>query len=172
MNIKHSLLAGTVGICMGAAVASADTIIVKEPQVRTIVTEAGYGEPLLIQREGDLWRVKSTDKNGNTNVTLFVDQQGNVLGAADVARTRVTQTTTTTETTTSEPGAVASAPQEFVTEAAVASIVADAGFHNIHDIDFLDNRGVWKAEADDVTGEDFEVHVDAMSGNIVHVEDD
>ena len=32
--------------------------------------------------------------------------------------------------------------------------------------------GVWKAEADDITGSDFEVHVDAKSGQIVHIEDD
>jgi hypothetical protein len=48
----------------------------------------------------------------------------------------------------------------------------NAGFHNVHDIDFLDSKGVWKAEADDITGEDYELHVDATSGRIVHLEDD
>jgi hypothetical protein len=59
-----------------------------------------------------------------------------------------------------------------VTEAGVEAIVINAGFHNVHDIDMLDSKGLWKAEADDSAGEDYELHIDPLSGQIVHIEDD
>lgn len=52
----------------------------------------------------------------------------------------------------------------------VHAILADAGFHDIHDIEFDDGR--WKAEARDATGEDYELHIDPVDGRIVHLEDD
>lgn len=52
----------------------------------------------------------------------------------------------------------------------VRVILSDAGFHDIHDIEFDDGR--WKAEARDATGEDYEVHIDPIDGRIVHLEDD
>ncbi|HEX5786612.1 MAG TPA: PepSY domain-containing protein [Woeseiaceae bacterium] len=59
-----------------------------------------------------------------------------------------------------------------ITEADVSNVLREAGYDNVHDIEYLDDRGVWKAEADDATGEDFEVHVDGTTGEIVHLEDD
>lgn len=44
--------------------------------------------------------------------------------------------------------------------------------NNVHDIDYLGGQGLWKAEADDITGEDFELHVNPETGMIVHIEDD
>lgn len=52
----------------------------------------------------------------------------------------------------------------------VHAILADAGFHDIHDVEYDDGR--WKAEARDATGEDYEVHIDPIDGRIVHLEDD
>jgi hypothetical protein len=59
-----------------------------------------------------------------------------------------------------------------ITKEDVHAVLAGAGYHDIHDIDWLDHRGVWKAEARDPTGEDREVHVDPIDARIVHVEDD
>ena len=158
MNSKHGILALALGLAMtGAAVA--ETIVLAEPEVRTIVTKAGYGEPVVIKRDLDLWRVRSVSPAGQ-EVTLFVDADGKLLGAADVARTRIVTTTTTTTKVAPKP----------IDASTVNSVLIDAGFHNVHDVDFKDGR--WKAEADDITGEDFEVHVDANTGLIVHVEDD
>lgn len=167
MTLKQLVVAVTLGLALtGSAIA--ETVVLGEPEVRTIVVTEGYGDPILVERDGDLWRAKSINKAGDGEVTLFINSEGQVLGAADVARTRITETTTTTTTTAAVP-APAPAP---VTEATVSTIVMNAGFHNVHDIDFLDDKGVWKAEADDITGEDFELHVDAISGRVVHVEDD
>jgi hypothetical protein len=149
-----------------AGSALADTIVIKEPEVRTIVTQAGYGDPVLVVRDGNLWRVQSLDNDGADEVTLFVNQEGALLGASEVVRERISKTTTTTTTTTTTE------PERLTQPTSVAAVVREAGFHNVHDIDFSDNRGVWIAEADDITGEDFELHVDPETGLIVHIEDD
>jgi hypothetical protein len=54
----------------------------------------------------------------------------------------------------------------------VAAVLHGAGYHDVHDIDWLSNRGVWKAEARDPSGDDREVHVSPYDGAIVHVEND
>ena len=165
MNYKLIMLAAVAGLSM-AVTAAADTLIITEPKVRTIVTEAGYGDPILITQEGELWRVTSPAKDSKDNVTVFVNAKGEILGAAAVTRTLITQTTP------ASTAAVVIDADNALTESSVATIVMDAGFHNVHDIDYLDGKGVWKAEADDITGEDYELHVSPTSGRIVHVEDD
>lgn len=169
MTLKQLVIAVSLGLTLAGSVA-AETIVINEPEVRTIVVKEGYGDPISIVREGDYWRAKSIDASNKREVTLFVTAEGKVLGAAEVVRGRITKTTTTT-TTTVTPAAPAPAPKP-VTEAQVEAIVINAGFHNVHDIDMLNTTGVWKAEADDSAGEDYELHVDAMSGQIVHIEDD
>jgi hypothetical protein len=52
----------------------------------------------------------------------------------------------------------------------VRVILSDAGFHDVHDIEFSDGR--WRAEARDATGEDYELAIDPIDGRIVHLEDD
>lgn len=165
MNATSKILTVALGLALAGA-ASADTIVLAEPEVRTIVTRHGYIEPVVVKREADLWRVRSVNPAGQ-EVTVFVNANGELLGASDVVRTRIVETTTTT--TTAEPVAVEPLPAP-VDATSVATVLADAGFHNVHDVDF--DNGVWKAEADDITGEDFEIHVDPNSGLIVHVEDD
>ena len=169
MTLKQLVIAVSLGLALAGSVA-AETIVINEPEVRTLVVKEGYGDPISIVREGDYWRAKSIDATNKREVTLFVTAEGKVLGAAEVVRGRITKTTTTT-TTTVTPAAPAPAPKP-VTEAQVEAIVINAGFHNVHDIDMLNPKGVWKAEADDSAGEDYELHVDAMSGAIVHIEDD
>lgn len=97
----------------------------------------------------------------DSDAPVVVPEAGN---GATPATTRTSETTTTTTTS-----ATAVAP---ITEASVATILTNAGYHNIHDIEYKKHKGVWKAEADDNTGADFELNVDATTGHIVHVEDD
>jgi hypothetical protein len=161
MKTRQAMLAAALGLALAGA-AAAETIVLAEPEVRTIITRAGYVEPLVIKRDRDLWRVHGVDPAGR-EVTVFVDTNGELLGAADVTRTRVIETTTTTTT-------AAPVPRGPISEAEVAAVLIEAGFHNVHDVD---RRGdIWKAEADDITGEDFEIHIDARTGMIVHIEDD
>lgn len=173
MNLKQLVVAVSLGLALAGSVA-AETIVITEPEVRTIVVKEGYADPISVVREGDMWRVRSVRSSAPGEVTVFVDAEGKVLGAADLVRTRITKTTTTTTVTPATPmPAPAPAPAPTpVTEASVEAIVINAGFHNVHDIDMLESKGVWKAEADDIAGEDYELHVDALSGAIVHIEDD
>ena len=62
-------------------------------------------------------------------------------------------------------------------KAAAAGTTADSTAieleaHGASVVEIKKDGGVWKAEADDITGEDFELHVDAGTGRIIHVEDD
>jgi hypothetical protein len=59
-----------------------------------------------------------------------------------------------------------------ITKDDVRAVLSASGYHNIHDIDWLSTRGVWKAEARDPMGDDREIHLDPIDGSIVHVEDD
>ena len=71
------------------------------------------------------------------------------------------------------PAAIeAPASTTTITEADVSNVVRAAGYSNVHDIKYVEDRGVWTAEADDLTGDDFQLHVDATTGQIVHVEED
>ncbi|MCA9017175.1 MAG: hypothetical protein KDA77_17720 [Planctomycetaceae bacterium] len=141
------------------------TLTIEEPQVREMVITEGYDDPITIEREENLWRVKSTESGSNEEIVLFVDNDGNVLSASEVTTMRISQDASGFEETDQHE-------IEILNESSVVTVVMNAGFHNVHDIDFLDGRGVWKAEADDISGEDYELHVNPENGNIVHIEDD
>jgi hypothetical protein len=139
------------------------TVTIEEPEVRSIVTEAGYSDPVLVEHEGDLWRVRSVSKNSNEEVTLFVTGDGRILAASDVYELHHDHAD---KVHLDDPAT------QPVSESTVPLIVMNAGFHNVHDIDYLAGKKVWKAEADDISGEDYEIHVDERTGRIVHIEDD
>ena len=61
---------------------------------------------------------------------------------------------------------------EKISKDHVRLVLEGAGYTDIHDIDWLSNRGVWKAEARDSMGDDREIHVDPIDARIVHVEED
>ena len=59
-----------------------------------------------------------------------------------------------------------------IDKSTVEAVLLGAGYHDVHDIDWLSHRGVWKAEARDPQGDDREIHVDPYDASIVHVEED
>ncbi|HVF33748.1 MAG TPA: PepSY domain-containing protein [Candidatus Saccharimonadia bacterium] len=65
---------------------------------------------------------------------------------------------------------VAVVPRGPLTAEGARAVLHDAGYHNVHDLSM--RNGKWVAEARDATGDDREIHLDAMTGAIVHVEDD
>jgi len=65
---------------------------------------------------------------------------------------------------------VAARPRGPLTADGARAVLHDAGYHNVHDLSM--RKGKWIAEADDATGDDREIHIDAMTGQIVHVEND
>jgi hypothetical protein len=162
-RILITMMATTM-VASGMAIAETTTITISEQDARTIVTGAGYGEPVLVTQDGDLWRLQSMDKASNEEVILFVNGEGKILSAGDVVELRLAnkQPTTVIRTEVKTP----------VTKETVALVAMNAGFRNVHDIDYLDSRGLWKLEADDISGEDYELHIEPNTGRIVHIEDD
>jgi len=59
-----------------------------------------------------------------------------------------------------------------ISKADVEAVLHGNGYTDVHDIDWLSHRGVWKAEARYQGGDDVEIHVDPIDASIVHVEDD
>jgi hypothetical protein len=158
--LSIALSAALAGSALAETTTTTTTVTIEEPEVRTIVTEAGYRNPTVIAHEGEIWRVESMDRDTDDDVTLFVTNDGKILGAAELYELKGPEFAIVTEPLTGP-----------LNETSVTTVVSNAGFHNVHDIDYLDGKGVWKAEADDITGEDFEIHVDS-NGRIVHIEGD
>lgn len=167
MKLHHKVLTVALGTALAgttlAETTTITTVTIDEPEVRTIVTEAGYRNPVLVEHEGDLWRVRSVNTDSDEEVTLFVTSDGRILGASDVFELHHDHVDKV------HLDELATQP---VSESTVPLIVMNAGFHNVHDIDYLAGKEVWKAEADDISGEDYEIHVDERTGRIVHIEDD
>lgn len=154
MNFKHAILSISLGIAVNG-IAIASTVVLSEPEVQTIITRAGYSQIQIIEQDGPLLRVLATDQN-NQKVTLFVNDQGEILGAADTVELGMV--------------AVSDRIQPPVSKDEVPKILMNAGFHNVHDIDLKNTY--WKAEADDIRGDDYEIHIALETGKIIHIEDD
>lgn len=75
MTRKQLVVAVSLSLSLAASVA-AETIVISEPEVRTIVVKEGYADPISVVREGDMWRVKSVRTNSPGEVTVFVDAEG------------------------------------------------------------------------------------------------
>lgn len=190
MKIRSTLIAAALGaaLCGGAVAAPLSSV-----EATDLLLSRGYTGVSVLELEDGRWVGTAIDRDGR-DVVVRVD-------ASDHEVTTVlpgTQTRTTVTTTTSErPG---STPQTMIVEKTVEqpvvreeivvqqkvlvpvgekidkddviAVLHGAGYHDVHDIDWLSHRGVWKAEARDPSGDDREIHVSPYDGAIVHVEDD
>lgn len=126
----------------GTGTAMAQDALTK-PQVRAKLEAQGYTKINDIQFDDGTWTADARSADGN-RVELRMDARtGEVF------------------------------PDELVGHLSkddVKAQLAAAGWSNVHDIDWDD--GVWKAEADDENGRDFEVRLDPKSGKIIGTEKD
>ena len=126
----------------GTGTAMAQDALTK-PQVRAKLEAQGYTKINDIQFDDGTWTADARSADGN-RVELRMDARtGEVF------------------------------PDELVGNLSkddVKAQLAAAGWSNVHDIDWDD--GVWKAEADDENGRDFEVRLDPKSGKIIGTEKD
>ncbi|MGN6224327.1 PepSY domain-containing protein [Pseudoxanthomonas sp.] len=114
-----------------------------EPQVRALLTEKGYTRMDDLDFEDGMWETDATSADGNR-----VDVRVNPANGDIKAETLVSN----------------------FSENDIKARLAAAGYSKVHDVDFDD--GMWKAEAERADGNDVEVHLDATTGAIVHVEND
>lgn len=114
-----------------------------EPQVRALLTEKGYTRMDDLDFEDGMWETDATSADGNRVDVRVNPANGDIKAEALVSN---------------------------FSENDIKAKLAAAGYSKVHDIDFDD--GMWKAEAERADGNDVEIHLDATSGAIVHVEND
>jgi hypothetical protein len=197
MNVRriHLSIAAALGLAV-AGIAGASEVRT-ESSVRALLSDQGYTEVTGLDLAGGMWIAEARDDKGRP-VTIKVDPgtarvfatsrtvtiKGTpapvtvverevpvvheVVKEVPVERTVVKEVPV--ERTVVQEVPVAVLPATPLTADGARAVLHDAGYHNVHD---LSRRGdVWKAEARDASGDDREVHVNAMTGAIVHVEDD
>ena len=196
MKIRNSLIAAALSAVLSGSVWAAS---ITATEAIDLLESHGYAEISMLKLNDGQWVGTAIDDKGQP-VTVRVNAADQQISTS--ARTTTTVTTTTSERPASpssvvvektvespavvtrviEPPPVRTAivVQEKVLvpvgdkidKTDVAAVLHGAGYHSVHDIDWLSNRGVWKAEARDPSGDDREVHVDPYNGAIVHVEND
>ena len=197
MNVRriHLSIAAALGLAV-ASIAGASEVRT-ESSVRALLSDQGYTEVTGLDHEGGMWLAEARDDRGRP-VTIKVDPSTarvfatsrtvTIKGApapvtvverevpvihetireVPVERTVVKEVPV--ERTVVQEVPVAVLPARPLTADGARAVLHEAGYHNVHD---LSRRGdVWKAEARDASGDDREIHVNAMTGAIVHVEDD
>lgn len=182
MNRKSLFIALALGLAALGGAASAESLRT-ETEVRVLLTDEGFIDVANVQLENGMWVAEGIDATG-APVTLRIDPVSSKVVSEvreiTAPATTVTRTTRITRTTTPAPAPevireVVEVPVP-VTRASPMSadeataLLRAAGYHDIHDLSY--RGGKWKAEAEDPSGDDREVHLDAFSGAIVHVEDD
>jgi hypothetical protein len=193
MNVKTSLLALALGVALSG---SAAAVSLTATEAEDLMLRSGFTEISRPVYRDDAWIARARNADGDI-VDVRVANDREVTWTRDGGKRTVVTTTTTT---TREPTRIALNERPVVIEEVVEppvvrtpimvekrvlvpvggrlskddvrTVLAANGYHDIHDIDWLKHRGVWKAEARDRSGDDWEIHVDPVDGSILHVEDD
>jgi len=143
---KLSVLIALSAVAVSPAIAhqtQAAADTLTEPQVRAILAENGFTRIDDLDFEDGMWETDATSADGKR-----VDVRVNPV-SGDILVEKLVST---------------------LSEADIKAKLAAAGYSKIHDVDFDD--GMWKAEAEESNGNDVEIHLDANTGQIVHVEND
>lgn len=135
-----------LGVGMIAAMAVAGLASAQDPvrdtmteaQIRTSLEAQGYTSINDVKFKDGAWKADARSADGN-RVDLRVDAvTGKVYPETQVAN---------------------------LTKADVQAKLTAAGYLNVHDLEF--RNGVWEAEAENESGKDFELRVDAKTGDVI-----
>jgi hypothetical protein len=147
MRTRNQLLALSLALAFsGAALAQAAPANTGTPlteaDVRALMTEQGYTEINDVEFKEGVWTADGKSADGN-HVEVKVDASGKIIPDAHVAK---------------------------VTKDQVIIMAQEAGYKNVHDVDF--EGGVWKVEAEMADGTDVELKMDPDDGHILGSEQD
>ena len=199
MNVRRIHLSIAAALGLAAAGICGASEVRTESSVRALLSDQGYTEVVGLDLAGGMWIAEARDDKGRP-VTIKVDPgtarvfatsrtvtiKGTPAPVAVVEREvevpvvhevvkevpveRTVVKEVPVERTVVQEVPVAVLPAAPLNADGARAVLHQAGYHDVHD---LSRRGdVWKAEARDASGDDREVHVNAMTGAIVHVEDD
>lgn len=147
MQTRNRLLALSLAIAFsGAAFAQAAPpntgTSLTEADVRAIMTQQGFTEINDVEFKEGVWTADGKSADGN-HVEVKVGPDGKVIPDKNVAK---------------------------ISKDQVIILAQEAGYKNVHDVDF--EGGVWKVEAEMADGTDVELKMDPDDGHILGSEQD
>lgn len=147
MQIRNQLLALSFALAFGGsayaqAVAPNTGSALTEADVRALLANQGYTEVNDVEFKEGVWTADGKSADGN-HVEVKVDNTGKIVPDTGVATI---------------------SKDEIIIKA------QEAGYKNVHDVDF--EGGVWKVEAETADGTDVELKMDPNDGHIMGSEQD
>jgi uncharacterized membrane protein YkoI len=136
--IRRTLLSAAMFASMAFAAGASAQEALTEAQVKTMLEAQGYTRINDVEFKDGTWKADARSADGN-RVDLRVDAAtGKVYPDTQVAN---------------------------LSKADVEAKLAAAGYLDVHDLEFRD--GIWTAEAENENGKDFELRIDAATGDII-----
>ena len=147
MRIKNQILALAItlafaGSAWSQAVAPNTGSALTEADVRALLANQGYTEVNDVEFKEGVWTADGKSADGN-HVEVKLDNTGKVIPDTGVAT---------------------------ITKDQIIIKAQEAGYKNVHDVDF--EGGVWKVEAETADGTDVELKMDPNDGHIMGSEQD
>lgn len=113
------------------------------PQVKQLLGEKGFTKVHDVKFKEGLWKAQARSGDGRSLKLLVDPASGRIYGEQKTSR---------------------------LSETDVRAAVSAAGYSDAHDIEFED--GLWKAQAEHVSGKDVELRVDPNDGHVLGVQND
>lgn len=137
-TVRRALLRTGMFASLAFAGAAAAQDALTEAQVKAMLEAQGYTRINDVKFKDGTWKADARSADGN-RVDLRIDAAtGKVYPDTQVSN---------------------------LSKADVEAKLAAAGYVDVHDLDFRD--GVWTAEAENDSGKDFELRIDAATGHII-----
>lgn len=147
----------TLALIFGTSTNALAERIDTSSEVAERLDDEGFDDIRVLEFDGLLWHAEAVDSNGQSVAVRINPASGEI-------------NTSTMHEVLTAPAAVTLRVPQPLDELEFRKLLVDAGYHDIHDVEY--DGGIWRAEAVDALGEDFEIRVDAGSGRVVHIEDD
>ena len=147
MQIRNQLLALSIALALSGAALAQEVApntgsALTEADVRALMVNQGYTEINDVEFKEGVWTADGKSADGN-HVEVKVDNTGKVIPDSNVAT---------------------------ITKDQIIVKAQEAGYKNVHDVNF--EGGVWKVEAETADGTDVELKMDPNDGHIMGSESD